>query len=166
MLHSLAVFELILWVLLRWEGHLRRSNVGGECPQFRARFWLTHLWWVRSDSNQPQHHADIPKRVLITAGKRGVTNNPPNNSLLFSTKQLAIKTLGLNDLQSDLRGPWTPNFVSHNVTKREDRRRLRGRVVKFARSAAAAQGFAGSHPGRGHDSAHQATSRQCPTSHN
>ena len=41
--------------------------------------------------------------------------------------------------------------------------RLRGRVVKFACSAAAAQG---SDPGRGHGTAHQATLRQHPTPHN
>ena len=41
--------------------------------------------------------------------------------------------------------------------------RLRGRVVKFVRSAAAAQG---SHPGRGHGTAHQAMLRRRPTSHN
>ena len=42
----------------------------------------------------------------------------------------------------------------------------RYRVVKFARSATAAQGFAGSDPGRGYDTAHQAKLRQCPTCHN
>ena len=41
--------------------------------------------------------------------------------------------------------------------------RLRGQVVKFTRSAAAAQG---SDPGHGHGTAHQATLRQRPTSHN
>ena len=40
---------------------------------------------------------------------------------------------------------------------------LRGRVVKFARSAAAAQG---SDPGCGHGTARQAALRQRPTSHN
>ena len=40
---------------------------------------------------------------------------------------------------------------------------LRGRVVKFVRSAAAAQG---SDPGREHGTAHQATLRQRPTSPN
>ena len=40
---------------------------------------------------------------------------------------------------------------------------LRGRVVNFARSAAAAHG---SDPGRGHGTARQATLRQHPTSHN
>ena len=41
--------------------------------------------------------------------------------------------------------------------------RLRGRVVKFARSDAAVQG---SDPGRGHGTARQATLRWRPTSHN
>ena len=41
--------------------------------------------------------------------------------------------------------------------------RLRGRVVKFMRSAAAAQG---SDPGRGHGTIGQATLRRRPTSHN
>ena len=40
---------------------------------------------------------------------------------------------------------------------------LRGRVVKFAGSAAGAQG---SDPGRGQGTARQATLRRCPTSHN
>ena len=44
----------------------------------------------------------------------------------------------------------------------KNRGRLRGRVVKFARSAAAAQG---SDPGHGHGTARQATLRQHPTSH-
>ena len=43
------------------------------------------------------------------------------------------------------------------------RGRLHGRVVKFVCSTAAAQG---SDPGRGHGTAHQATLRQRPTSHN
>ena len=43
------------------------------------------------------------------------------------------------------------------------RGRLHGRVVKFAHSAAAAQG---SDPGHGHGTAHQATLRRHPTSHN
>ena len=41
-----------------------------------------------------------------------------------------------------------------------------GRVVKFANSTAAAQGFTGSDPGRRHGTARQATLRQRPTSHN
>ena len=41
--------------------------------------------------------------------------------------------------------------------------RLRGRVVKFTRSAAVAQG---SDPGRGHGTARQAMLRWHPTSHN
>ena len=44
--------------------------------------------------------------------------------------------------------------------------RPRGRVVKLAHSAAAAQGFSGSDPGGGHGTAHQATLRWCPTCHN
>ena len=39
----------------------------------------------------------------------------------------------------------------------------RGRVVKFARSALAAQGFAGSDPGHGPSTAHQAMFRRHPT---
>ena len=42
----------------------------------------------------------------------------------------------------------------------------RGRVVKFTRSTVAAQGFAGSDPGRGHGTAHQAMLRWRPTCHN
>ena len=41
-----------------------------------------------------------------------------------------------------------------------------GRVVKFTRSAWAAQGFAASDPGRVHGTAHQAMLRQRPTQHN
>ena len=40
---------------------------------------------------------------------------------------------------------------------------LRGRVVKFTRSATAAQG---TDPGRGHGTTSQAPLRRCPTSHN
>ena len=47
--------------------------------------------------------------------------------------------------------------------KHEYRAWLHGRVVKFARSAAAAQG---SDPGHGHGTARQATLRRRPTSHN
>ena len=38
-------------------------------------------------------------------------------------------------------------------------------MVKFARSALVAQGFAGSDPGRGHGIAHQAMLRRHPTCH-
>ena len=41
-----------------------------------------------------------------------------------------------------------------------------GRVVKFVRSTVVAQGFAGSDPGRGHGTAHQATLSRRPTCHN
>ena len=41
-----------------------------------------------------------------------------------------------------------------------------GRVVKFACSAAVAQGFAHLDPGHGHDTTQQATLRQHPTCHN
>ena len=41
-----------------------------------------------------------------------------------------------------------------------------GRVVRFARSTSAAQGFAGSDPGRGHGTARQAMLRWRPTRHN
>ena len=40
-----------------------------------------------------------------------------------------------------------------------------GRVVKFACSAAAAQGFTGSNPGHGRDTAHQAMLRRHPVCH-
>ena len=49
------------------------------------------------------------------------------------------------------------------VSKNLFRGRLCGQVVKFARSAAVAQG---SDPGCGHGTAHQATLRRRPTSHN
>ena len=38
-----------------------------------------------------------------------------------------------------------------------------GQVVKFVRSTSAAQGFAGSNPGLGPGTSHQAMRRQCPT---
>ena len=46
------------------------------------------------------------------------------------------------------------------------RGRPRGRVVKFARSTSTAQSFAGSDPGHGHGTAHQAMLRRHPTQHN
>ena len=46
------------------------------------------------------------------------------------------------------------------------RGRPRGHVIKFARSTAAAQGFPGSDPGRGHGTARPATLRWRPTCHN
>ena len=52
---------------------------------------------------------------------------------------------------------------SLGTSKADTRGRLRGRVVKFVRSAAVAQG---SDPGHGHGTAHQATLRRRPTSHN
>ena len=53
-------------------------------------------------------------------------------------------------------------FIIPN-TKINSGGQLRGRVVKFAHSAAAAQG---SDPGHGHGTAHQATLGRSPTSHN
>ena len=52
--------------------------------------------------------------------------------------------------------------------ERKDWRRgqPRGPVVKFTRSASAAQGFAGSDPGYGRGTAHQAMLGRCPTWHN
>ena len=59
--------------------------------------------------------------------------------------------------------------VNNNLTvniKVQVRGWPRGRVVKFTLSALVAQGFAGSDPGHGHGTAHQAMLRQCPTCHN
>ena len=42
----------------------------------------------------------------------------------------------------------------------------RGRVVEFVRSASAARGFAGLHPGCRHGTACQVMLRGCPTCHN
>ena len=65
---------------------------------------------------------------------------------------------------------WPPSSSSHsplahirNVAAGSG---LCGLVVKFAYSASAAQGFAGSNPAHGHGTAHQAMLRQRPTSHN
>ena len=52
------------------------------------------------------------------------------------------------------------------IRNKDDRGQPRGRVVKFVHSALAAQGFAGSDPGRGPVTAHQATVRLRPTCHN
>ena len=41
-----------------------------------------------------------------------------------------------------------------------------GRIVKFARSASAVQGFTGSDPGCRHSTTHQAMLRRHPTCHN
>ena len=41
-----------------------------------------------------------------------------------------------------------------------------GRVVKFTHFASATQGFAGSNPGRGHGTGHQAMLKRRPTCHN
>ena len=51
----------------------------------------------------------------------------------------------------------------NGISKDNTGGRLRGGGVKFVRSAAAAQG---SDPGSGHGTAHQATLRRRPTSHN
>ena len=48
---------------------------------------------------------------------------------------------------------------------KKNRGQPRGRVVKFARSAAVDQGFAGSDPGHGHGTTHQATLGQRTTCH-
>ena len=49
---------------------------------------------------------------------------------------------------------------------RERGGRPHGQAVKFVRSALVARGFAGSDPGRGHGTAHQAMLRQHPICHN
>ena len=59
---------------------------------------------------------------------------------------------------------WVPILtILFHFIKNPGTGQLRGRVVKFARSAVVAQG---SDPGRGHGTARQATLRQHPTSHN
>ena len=55
-----------------------------------------------------------------------------------------------------------PYIISHVPLDEKWWGRLPGRVVKFAHSTVAQ----GSNPGRGHGTAHQATLRQRPTSHN
>ena len=62
-----------------------------------------------------------------------------------------------------------PQFLSfyNNVGfKTEERGRPRGHLVKFTRSTLAAQGVAGSDPGRGQDTTHKAILRWRPTCHN
>ena len=55
--------------------------------------------------------------------------------------------------------------AQHSYIK-SSRGRPHGRVVKFVRSASAAQGFTGSNPGHGHGTACQAMLRRHPTCHN
>ena len=54
----------------------------------------------------------------------------------------------------------------NQLSKTYPRGQPRGRVVKFMRSALAAQGFAGLDPEHGHGTARQAMLRQHPTCHN
>ena len=58
------------------------------------------------------------------------------------------------------------SYSMRNNIKNNYRGWPRGRVVMFACSASAAQGFAGSDPGRGHGTTYQAILRQYPTCHN
>ena len=67
----------------------------------------------------------------------------------------------------------TPNLISQSKPGRWNQNRKvlpwgqpHGRVVKFARSTSAARGFAGSDPGHGRGTTHQATLRRHPTCHN
>ena len=54
-------------------------------------------------------------------------------------------------------------FCKVDIVRSEILGRPHGRVIKFAPSASAAQGFANSDPGRRCDGAHQATLRRPPT---
>ena len=75
----------------------------------------------------------------------------------------------LSEFQSILSLDYSPASVwegQEAVTILNPGGRPRGRVVKFAHSASAAQGFAGSDPGRRHDTAHQTVLRWHPTCHN
>ena len=73
---------------------------------------------MRSDSNQLQYGADIPKRVLITARKGGVNSKHSNNSLLCSAKQLIMTV-------RDSRASETQALVSAMLQKKKRRRRRR-----------------------------------------
>ena len=69
-------------------------------------------------------------------------------------------------LKSPAHGPLSHGLHFQNTKLlRISRGRPRGQVVKFMRSASAAQGFAGLDPGRGHGTAHQAMLRHHPTCH-
>ena len=65
---------------------------------------------------------------------------------------------------------WLNKFLSSKsvrvIIKSHLRGKHHGRVVKFAHSAWAAQGFTGSNPGHGCGTAHQAMLKQRPTCHN
>ena len=54
-------------------------------------------------------------------------------------------------------------FLLKITLKNKNRGRPHGRVIKFTRSASAAQGFTSSDPGHGHGTTHQATLRWRPT---
>ena len=92
------------------------------------------------------------KEIINTTKERGISNKP-RKDIKWNHKKI------LNQKKEE------KTKKRRDKQKTNARGRPRGRVVKFARSASAAQGFAGSDPGRGHGTAHQAMLRQHPTCH-
>lgn len=141
MLHFLAMFdtwrvELIQWILLWWERHLRGRNGHGECRWFRAKCWFTQSWRVRSDSNPLQYGADIPKGVLITARKGGVNSKHSkihSFALPSNWQWLTRKTSGLIDLRGGLmavRDSSDPNLSFCNATEKKKRKAVPGSELR------------------------------------
>ena len=75
-------------------------------------------------------------------------------------KEKLIETQGEIDESTIIAGDFN---TAISIIDRTSRGRPRGQVVKFSHSTAAAQGFAGSDPGRRHGTACQAMLRWRPT---
>ena len=121
-------------------------------------------------------HFDIHSLIWFPQQQRGAVLPPtifvPFNRCVYSAPSI------ISDLQPRKRhktteasqDKWKRYPCKQMITVQRNKKifggQTLGQVVKFARSASAAQGFAGLDPGRGHDTAHQAMLRQHPTCHN
>ena len=114
-------------------------------------------------------------RFLLLAAKRILTDKVGKSSLgttelereeninLDGYKKNQSKVPSPSSHGSNLQSKGTPRTSLNNIWFEG---RLCGRMVKFTRSASAAQVFTGSDTGHGHGTARQATLRWRPTCHN
>ena len=124
---------------------------------FHSSHLLNKLCWDAGSVHWPGF-LTTSNPELAPSFLNSLQNNPAQVPILQETVCNSLLLRCPTVPLENVRPPCCSKFNKPNL-----RGRLRGRVVGFTRSSAAAQG---SDPGRRHGTAHQATLRRRPTSHN
>ena len=152
------------------------TNEETENPRLERIYSKSCSWWMeRKEVSKGEIRISLWLELPLFVGHipllLRIESEPSPSNMVAAHHTWLVRTwnvAGLNWGVLDFQGlVWKENvkYLKDNVFKILIRGQPRGRVVKFMRSASAAQGFASSDPGRGHGITHQAMLRRHPTCH-